>query len=214
MCKINKRAFIITGVVTILPIFIGLFLWDQLPDAMAVHFNNDGMPNEYRSKFFAVLGLPSICLALHCFGLFITVHDPKKQNINPEIFHLIMWFVPVISLFTAGIIYPYNLGYEINIAFAAKLFVGAVLLILGNYLPKARQNYTIGIKLPWALDNEVNWNKTHRLAGYLWFVCGVLIILLTFAGMMPTGIMIAIVSVIIMIPSVYSYFLYMYMKKD
>ena len=119
-----------------------------------------------------------------------------------------MWAVPVISLVIASQMYPYHLGYDVNVEYVSKLFIGVVLIIIGNYLPKARQNYTIGIRTPWTLANEVNWNKTHRLAGYLWLVCGIVMILLTFAGMMKTSIMIAIVVIIIIVPFLYSFLLH------
>lgn len=45
---------------------------------------------------------------------------------------------------------------------------------IGNYLPKCRQNYTIGIRVKWAVENEENWNATHRFAGKVWAVGGVL----------------------------------------
>lgn len=208
MFKDNKRTLIITSIATILPIFIGIFLWNQLPNTMAVHFDANGDPNGYSGKFFAVFGLPFICLAIHWFGVFITAHDPKKQNINPKMFKVVMWAVPIISLFIAATMYSYNLGHAINIDFAAKLFVAVMLIIFGNYLPKARQNYTIGIKLPWTLADEANWNKTHRFSGYLWIACGIIMALLTLAGLMKSSIMIIIVTIIVIVPFIYSYLLH------
>ena len=52
--------------------------------------------------------------------------------------------------------------------------MGLVFIIIGNYLPKCKQNYTVGIKLPWTLNSEENWNKTHRLAGYVFMLCGIM----------------------------------------
>lgn len=43
-------------------------------------------------------------------------------------------------------------------------------------MSKIRQNYTVGIRLPWTLSSEDNWDKTHRLAGKLWIVGGVLVL--------------------------------------
>ena len=53
--------------------------------------------------------------------------------------------------------------------------IGVLFMIIGNYLPKCKQNYTMGIKLPWTLDDEENWNRTHRFAGFLWVAGGVVI---------------------------------------
>lgn len=208
MFRYNKRTLIITSIVTVLPILIGIFLWNRLPDTMVTHIGNDNVANGFSSKAAAVFGLPLFCLAIHWLGIFITTHDPKKQNIDPKMFRIVIWAVPVISMFVAATMYPYNLGYDVNAAFAAKLFVAVMLIIIGNYLPKARQNYTIGIRLPWTLADEVNWNRTHRLAGYLWIACGIIMTLLTLAGSMRSGIMISIVAVIIIVPFIYSYMLH------
>lgn len=64
-------------------------------------------------------------------------------------------------------IYGNALGYKdvINLNLWTNVLLGIVLIVVGNYLPKCRQNYMIGIKLPWTLDNEENWDYTHRMAG-------------------------------------------------
>jgi len=45
---------------------------------------------------------------------------------------------------------------------------------MGIYMPKLKQNYYAGFKLPWTLESEENWNATHRLAGKIWPVGGLL----------------------------------------
>ena len=87
--------------------------------------------------------------------------------------------------------------------------MGVIFLVTGNYLPKCRQNYTIGIKLPWTLDDEENWNYTHRLAGKLWMIGGVLIILLGFQTVVPPmAVSLTIMVVMTMIPAIASYLYY------
>ena len=84
-------------------------------------------------------------------------------------------------------------------------------IIIGNYLPKARQNYTIGIKIPWTLANEENWNRTHRLAGYLWMICGILMIIISLTRFVPTEWLVGIFLIMVLIPCIYSY--WMHAKK-
>ena len=165
MLKANKKTLIITSIATILPIVIGVFLWNRLPDMMATHFGTDNMANGYSSKVFAVFGIPLICLALLWVGALIIAHDPRRQNITPKMFTLGLWIAPIISLVVAATMYTINLGYPLNTSYVGELFVSVLLIVIGNYMPKARQNYTIGIRLPWTLANEENWNRTHRLAG-------------------------------------------------
>ena len=65
MIKQNKKLLLLTSVITLLPVFIGLFLWNQLPDSVATHFGLNNQPDGYSSKAFAVFGLPLILLAVH-----------------------------------------------------------------------------------------------------------------------------------------------------
>ena len=86
------------------------------------------------------------------------------------------------------------------------LFFGALFVIVGNYMPKCKQNYSIGIKLPWTLNDEENWNRTHRLAGKLWVAGGFLEMMTAFFGGFILFFIISIAMIII--PTVYSYVLY------
>jgi uncharacterized membrane protein len=208
MLKTHKRTLIITSIVILLPIIIGLVLWDRLPDVMATHFGADNEPNGFSSKPFAVFGLPLFLLAIHWLCvLFISV-DPRRKNISPKLFSLILWLIPAISLITAIPIYAVNLGNKLDISFFMMLFMGVLFTLIGNYLPKARHNYTIGIRLPWTLDNEENWNRTHRLAGHIWMGCGILMIIFTLTGLIRAEWLIGVFIVTAWIPCVYSFWLH------
>ena len=208
MMKANKKTLIITSIVTILPVLIGIICWNRLPEVMATHFGFNNEANGFSSKAFAVFGLPLILLAVLWVGAFVTAHDPKRQNISPKMFSLMLWIAPVISLVAATTIYPVNLGYELDIAFFSELLVGLMFIIIGNYLPKARQNYTIGIKIPWTLANEENWNLTHRLAGYLWMICGILMILISLTRFIPAEWLVGIFLIMVLVPCIYSFWLH------
>ena len=208
MMKANKKTLIITSIVTILPVLIGIICWNRLPDVMATHFGFNNEANGFSSKAFAVFGLPLILLAVLWVGAFVTAHDPKRQNISPKMFSLMLWIAPVISLVAAATIYPVNLGYELDIAFFSELLLGLMFIIIGNYLPKARQNYTIGIKIPWTLANEENWNRTHRLAGYLWMICGILMVLIGLTRFVPAEWLVGIFLIMTLVPCIYSFWLH------
>ena len=208
MMKANKKTLIITSIVTILPVLIGIICWNRLPDVMATHFGFNNEANGFSSKAFAVFGLPLILLAVLWVGAFVTAHDPKRQNISPKMFSLMLWIAPVISLVAAATMYPVNLGYKLDIAFFSELLLGLMFIIIGNYLPKARQNYTIGIKIPWTLANEENWNRTHRLAGYLWMICGILMILISLTRFVPAEWLVGIFLIMVLVPCIYSFWLH------
>ena len=101
--------------------------------------------------------------------------------------------------------YAAALGREVRIEMVMPLLMGAIFIIIGNYLPKCGQNYTIGIKIPWTLHSEENWNRTHRFAGPVWVVGGLVMMLSGFLG--ENRIMIAAALVMVLAPTAYSYLL-------
>ena len=130
-------------------------------------------------------------------------HGIFKAN---KIFSIIISIVPVCSLICGVCIYGNALGYKVNVENIMPVFVGVIILVLGFILPKCKQNYTVGIKLPWTLHDEENWDKTHKLAGKLWIYGG---IIMTIAGLFNlTFLFMAIIFALVIIPTGYSYWLY------
>ena len=213
MSSKNKKTLILTSIVTLLPILIGILLWNKLPDSMATHFNFDNAADGYREKWFAVIIEPFILLALHLIMAMIIAADPRKKNISSRVYGITIWIIPASSLALAVVIYPYNLGIHFNISLFLGIFLGVIYIIVGNYLPKTRQNYTIGFKLPWTYANEENWNKTNRLAGVIDIVMGILIIINAAMGVLNIFYsFLAAVLIGTLIPLGYSYFLHV--KKN
>ena len=208
MLKANRKTLIIASIVTILPMLIGIFCWNRLPDVMATHFGMHNEANGFSRKPIAVFGIPLFLLALLWLAAVVTASDPKRKNISPKLFSLVLWIVPIISLFAAAAIYPVNLGYPLDITFISELLMGLLFVVIGNYLPKARQNYTIGVRIPWTLANEENWNRTHRLAGYLWMACGLVMILNSLIRFMPSEWVFGIFLIMVLVPCIYSYWLH------
>ncbi len=203
MIKQNKTKLIITSIVILLPIIIGLILWNDLPDTMATHWGVNNEADGFSSKAFAVFGMPLILLAIHWVCVFGTKLDPKHKDINPKMFTLVLWICPAISLLMSAVVYLNALGKAIKVGFIVIMFMGLLFIIIGNYLPKCKQSYTMGIKLPWTLESEENWNKTHRFAGVLWVIGGVVIIATAvFESPVIFGI---VMGTMIIVPTVYSY---------
>ena len=206
MIKKNLKVLIITSIIILLPILAGIALWDQLPDPMPSHWNAAGEVDGWSSKPFAVFGLPLILLAAQWLCMLGTCADPKKNNHPQKILHLVLWIIPVLSVVMHTFVYLITLGYGVRMEVAMPILIGLIFAIIGNYMPKCKQNYTIGIKIPWTLNNEENWNKTHRFAGWLWTVCGILIMLTGFFG--GVWVFLPITILMVLAPVVYSYILH------
>ena len=206
MIKRNLKVLIISSILTILPILVGLILWNQLPDQIPTHWNQAGEIDGWSSKPFAVFGLPLIMVAAQWLCVLGTLADPKKANHPDKVLHLVFWIIPVLSVILNALTYATALGKEVRVEVIMPVLVGLVLTIIGNYMPKCKQNYTIGIKIPWTLHSEENWNRTHRFAGWLWTFSGIVIMLSGFFG--GAWIFLAVVLLMILAPMIYSYLLF------
>lgn len=215
MLRKNKIHLLISSILILLPILAGLLMWDMLPNRMASHFNASGAIDGWSGKATVVFGLPTSLLLIHWLCVFITSRDPKNKEQSSKVFRVVLWLIPMISIIINGAIYSYALHKELSYDLAVRAVLAIMLLLLGNYMPKCRQNHTIGIRVVWTLRNEENWNKTHRFAGRLWVISGILVL----ATMLIPLESITIFSFILVIcigflPMLYSYVYYRKQLKE
>ena len=211
--KKYKITIIITTLITLLPILFGLIVWNQLPEQIATHWGADGQADGYSGKAFAVFGMPCILAVLQLFVSFITLNDPKRRNIHKKPLTLVLWIIPVMSLIVNSITDAIALGMDIDVGIVVSILIGILFIVLGNYMPKLQQNYTIGIRVPWTLNSTENWNRTHRMGGKTFILGGFLLIIAGFLGsvMGDYGTLAAIIAIAFIcagIPAVYSFWLF------
>lgn len=206
MIKKNLKTMIITSIIILLPIVVGLILWDKLPAEMATHFDSNGKADDWSPKWIAVFGMPLFLLVVHWFCVAFTSVDPKRQNFSDKIIILMMWLCPVVSIVGNGATYLYAFDNTVNTTPMAMMLLGCVFLVIGNYMPKMKQSYTIGIKIPWALNSEENWNLTHRFGGYMFMLGGIVVII---AGFIQQFWLVPVAFVLMaFVPMAYSFILY------
>lgn len=172
MLKNHKRGLICSSLVIVLPMLVGISLWDILPDRIPTHWGADGAVDGWSSPAVAVFGVPLMMLGFHWLSIALTALDPKSKNQNPKAFSMVLWICPVCSVFASAISYAFALGKQIDVVTATVLLLGLMFIFIGNYLPKCKQNSTIGLRNKWTMESEANWNATHRLAGKVWFFGG------------------------------------------
>lgn len=206
MIRQHKKMLVFTSIITILPVFIGLILWKQLPDSVATHFGMNNQPDGYCSKAFAVFGLPVILLFFHFICAVVTNIDPKAKNISKKVFLVVLWICPLVSLVVCDTIYVYNLGYQLDIGFLCGLLIGVLYLILGNFIPKVKPNYSIGIRVPWALCDSENWYHTHRFGGKCMVAGG--IALIATSPFQNVWLLLILAVIPCILPGIYSYLYY------
>lgn len=206
--KHEKKRLILTTVICLLPIMAGLILYSRLPERVPTHFDFSGTPDGWSSRPFAVFGLPCLLAALNVFLYACLNRDPKRANMSGALKTVSQWSLPVLSVLCYGLTLTAALGYPSRIEIVVPLLTGILLLVIGNYLPKTKQSYTMGIRLPWTLQSEENWNRTHRLSGFLWVAAGAAFILLSLLRLWNIWLLGALLLALIFVPIGYSYFLH------
>lgn len=204
--KNNKWRILISSIVTVLPMAVGAVLWDKLPELMPTHWGVDGNADQFSSKGFAVFGIPLILLAIHLFACLVTSLDKRGREQSGAILSVVMLIVPLMSLCVNGVIYASSLGAVIDVPVFIVLTMGVLFVLIGNYLPKCKQNRVIGVRIKWTLESEDNWYATHRFTGRLWVLGGLLAFV---SAILPTVAKIAVFFTVVALlgvaPIVYSW---------
>ena len=206
--KINKKELLATALVCLLPVLAGAVLYPHLPETMATHWGIDGAANGWMPRAAAVFGLPVFLLAIHLICVYELGHDPKRGNMSDVLCTLTMWICPALSLLCGTVTLGAGLGHEMHVDTLVPAFVGVLFLIIGNYLPKTRQNDTMGLRLPWTLAREENWNHTHRIAGFVWAGTGLLLAVSALMHLRSTAVTAALIVLAAGVPTLYSYCYY------
>ena len=173
----KKKTIALTSIVTLIPMIVGIIIWSKLPDSIAVHFNMAGEANRFAGKVETVFGLPIFLLAVNLLCIFTTSLDKRKDKIGKKMNSILIWICPLISLIVGDTIYLKALGYSVDIPLIALFIIAAVEIVIGNYLPKCRQNDVVGIRVPWTMKSEKNWNRTHRFGGRIYFAAGLITVI-------------------------------------
>jgi len=207
---IRKELFLI--VLTVIPIIYLLINWISLPDQVPIHFDFGGDPNGYGSKLIYIF-LP---IGVYLLMLVLPYIDPRKSNY--EIFGSTYFKLRVILCLFFGIIdtiIVYNTLHGIEkMGLLLPVSVFLLFTLLGNYMGNFRPNYFVGIKVPWTLNNDVVWTRTHKMAGKLWFWGGLIGIASLFFVKNFAMVMLPIIIFIVVVPIVYSYIIYQKISKQ
>lgn len=201
----KRKLLILTSLFCLLPILVGTALYSRLPEQVPTHWGLDGTPNGWSSREFAVFGLPCLMTALNLFLHICLEREPKRANMSTILRTVSQWIIPAVSILCECMILGSALGYPIHAETVIPCLVGALFLIIGNYLPKTKQNRTMGIRVKWTLDSEENWNRTHRLSGFLWVISGLGLMLGALLHALAPWLLAVILAAVILVPLFYSY---------
>lgn len=186
-----------------------LAVFPRLPARVPTHWNAYGQVDGWMSRSAGAFLFPAIASALVALLLAIPRIDPRGRHVaifrgEWRLFiNLLVGFMAVLQVAAAGVAlgWPVDMG-RVTIASVGVLFIG-----MGNYMPRIRSNWFMGIRTPWTMESESVWRATHRVAGRSFVAGGVLTVLSIF---LPSAWQVAVTVAVALgaafYPAVYSYF--------
>lgn len=168
MKKSEKVTIILSVIVCLLPMILGIAVYDQLPEVMATHFNFHNEPNGFMSRGMTVFGMPVILAVLQGVMCFTTFKKNAKVEM-PKLLKFLIWIIPVVDYVVYVTLVLYALGSFQEIGKAACLLVGIVFLVCGNYAPKMSFEQAKTYHNP-APKDEQNFRKNQKFIAILLLV--------------------------------------------
>ena len=210
-----KKLFAIELLLLLAMIAATVILWTSLPDQMPIHWNIAGEIDNYASKFWVAFMVPVMAIFFMLLFKVIPLIDPKKEKYKlfekpwAAIQFGIYGFMTYMHFLTLYL----SINQEADIVKFILPGIGILFILLGNYMSKVRQNYFVGIKTPWTLNNEDVWNKTHRIAGLFFVLTGIIFLLEAFIQLYLLPVFIITFVLMIFVPVIYSYLIFKKLKK-
>lgn len=202
----NHRLRILTYLLALAGLAAAFFLYPLLPEQIPTHWNADGSVTfGSRNTVFITAGTGLLFAVL--FDLLPKI-DPRRRNYEKfgsfydlfcvlmEIFILVMNGIMVTEALRPG---------TLSVPMAVMLGVGILFVIVGNFMPKFKSNFYMGIKTPWTLSSDEVWRKTHRLGGKCFFLSGLLFIICAFLPESAFAVCFAGILIACFIPGIMSY---------
>ena len=185
---IKWKYLIITSLICLSPILLGLALWDKLPQTMAIHFDIYNNPDNFASKGVVVFGIPFLMVILQCFCCFVNDINSHKHGERKKLERATKWIIPVMTVILQLVTLGYGLGWNLDIRKIVAFIVGAIFLVIGNYLPKFDyiKNYDV--------DTE-KARKINRILGFETAIMGLLFLISIFLPPIAT-----VICLLLMIP--------------
>lgn len=177
----NRKLRILTYVLALAGILLTAVLYPSLPEQIPTHWNLDGTVTygeRYTIFFLSGMGL----LFAVMFDVLPKI-DPRRQNYEKfgrfyDLFCVLMEFF---LLIVNGVILTETLRPgTLSVPMVTMLSIGVLFVVIGNFMPKFKSNFYMGIKTPWTLSSEEVWRKTHRLGGRCFCLSGLLFLICAF----------------------------------
>jgi len=180
----NEKALMrLMWVIALIPVIVTIFVFSGLPEQIPMHWNIHGEINAWYPKFPWAFMIPVVGIVITLLATLLPKIDPKKENYDrfKKPYLIIRLMLVAFFAIIQMVIISTSMGATfVKVDTIVKFLIGILFIVLGNLMPKFKQNYFLGIKTPWTLASEVVWAKSHRHGGFIWFIAGLIMSVLAF----------------------------------
>lgn len=200
-------------IICVVPFIAWFALYNTLPERLPIDWNArggvEGWTTRDRLPFFLLL-MTGVSVVAYVLLRAIRWIDPKRTAALNEGTALKIGMAIVVFMAAANLLLIIPKGDDFNMTSVIFVMLGLLFTFLGNLMYNVKPNYFIGIRVPWALEDENNWRHTHRLAGVLWFVGGIIcaVVALILSPESMFMFLIGMTVLLVLIPAIYSFSIY------
>lgn len=171
----TQGLLIITLLIATAMAVLGLWATSGLPVGaeLPTHWNVLGEVDQTMPALIALTIPPVMTLAIGLLFAAIPRIEPLQDKLDASAPLLRVAWIGVMALMVViqAMIAGPALGYEIGLA-GLLVVLGLMFIALGNFLPKSRPGFFVGIRTPWTITDTDNWIATHRIGGKLMILAG------------------------------------------
>lgn len=157
----NKRILLLTSAICLVVLILSFFA-----------NRDDRFLGDYNPLLYGTLMIYNVIIN------FVLSSNEVSTNAAKRLLSIGKWSMPLFSLTYFFLSYtPATFPHVFDTEVFCSTFVGAILIIVGNYFPKNRRNRFVGLKFPWLFSDEEGWRKTHQLGAYTWILAGIVMLI-------------------------------------
>ena len=199
-------------ILILLAVAVTIWLYPRLPDPMPTHWNFQNEVDGYSSRAAGAWLMPLMAAGIYLLLVAIPFLDPRRENVASmaDLYRLIrLGMTGFMTLLHIVLLMAVLYGRSDLVGRAVPAIVGLLFLLIGNYMPRMRPNWFMGIRTPWTLSSDTVWRKSHLLGGRLFMLAGVVMFLIPFLPeTVATIALMAVILVAAFLPIVYSYVIF------
>jgi uncharacterized membrane protein len=214
----SRMALWFTIIVIGVQIVVALVAYPFLPARVPTHWNAAGQVNGYMPKWIGAFLPAGVSIVMTVFLRCLVAIGPRlgreNQRATASQINYFTFGMAVLMLIIEVISFATALGLPVDPTNVLSLVLSLGMILLGNYMGKFRRNFWIGIRTPWTLTSDTVWERTHRLGGWLFVLCGIIGIAATFIPGVRLWTIMALLLAVALITTIYSYIIYQRLEHD